>query len=367
MILSRRPLRSANASLEAAACLLCQWRSFSSSYQRLAEKPIPSTPPKAPSPASVPPTLDAAPPKAPTPPPSPLEDAPRAYGKNVDEFTPKPLNRPIGLPKPPQAGENSGKDTRTIKQRRDDFVDYDKHLARRKQLTHKVATPYFREWSNMRFSKGKSFLAPPGLFKAEKALYFPNLQGQTLLKDKKVRDTTPLFEDKVSIVSIFNTQWAENQANTFASEKSNAELHRAVKASGGVAQMVQINVEENWMKAMIVKLFMYNLRNQRPAEDWGRYFLVRRGLTEEIRDAMGLLNSKVGYTYLLDGECRIRWAGSGPAEGGEKDGLVKSARRLIEESKTKRKGKVSAQRPPTIEAEKPALNPKAEAWARTIM
>jgi mitochondrial ATPase complex subunit ATP10 len=213
----------------------------------------------------------------------------------------------------------------------------------------------------MRFSKGKSFLAPPRIFKAERALYFPNLQGQTLVKDKQIRDTTPLFEDKVSIVSIFNTQWAENQANTFVSEKNNPELLEVVKGSGGVAQMVQINHEQNWMKAMIVKFFMYSLRKQRAAENWGRYFLVRTGLTEEMRDAMGLLNSKVGYTYLLDGECKIRWAGSGPAEGEEKEGLVKSVRRLIEDAKTKRKEKVTLPPKPAIEAATSVPNQKVVA------
>jgi len=184
--------------------------------------------------------------------------------------------------------------------------------------------------------KGKSFLAPPGLFKGERALYFPNFYGQTLLKDKILRDTTPLLEDKVSVVSVFSSQWAENQAATFASQKDNPELHEVVKNSGGLAQMVQINVEENALKAMIVRLFMSSLRKKLGPDNWSRYFLVRKGISDEIRDAVGLLNSKVGYTYLLDGECRIRWAGSGPCEGDEKEGLVKGTRRLIAELKTQR-------------------------------
>ena len=184
--------------------------------------------------------------------------------------------------------------------------------------------------------KGKSFLAPPGLFKGERALYFPNFYGQTLLKDKILRDTTPLLEDKVSVVSVFSSQWAENQAATFASQKNNPELHEVVKNSGGLAQLVQINVEDNALKAMIVRLFMSSLRKKLGPDNWGRYFLVRKGISDEIRDAVGLLNSKVGYTYLLDGECRIRWAGSGPCEGDEKEGLVKGTRRLIAELKTQR-------------------------------
>jgi ATPase complex subunit ATP10 len=79
------------------------------------------------------------------------------------------------------------------------------------------------------------------------------------------------------------------------------------------------------------------LRKRLGVDNWGRYFLVRKGISDQIRDAVGLLNSKVGYTYLLDGECRIRWAGSGPCEGDEKEGLVRGTRRLIEEAKRKEK------------------------------
>lgn len=194
----------------------------------------------------------------------------------------------------------------------------------------------------MRHHKGKSFLAPPRLFRADKAMYFPNLYGQTLLKDTNSRNTTPLLEGKVSVVSVFSSAWAERQAESFTSEKNNAELHQIIRESGGKAQLVQINVEDNALKAGIIKLFMPSLRARLGEGDWGRYFLVRKGLTTEIRDAIGLLNSKVGYTYLLDGDVRIRWAGSGISEGTEKDGLVRGLKRLIEETR-ERPGKMNTE------------------------
>lgn len=94
---TRRPL---------AACVYCQWRrSFTASMDPKGEVKG-----------------------------APIE-APRSYGKRVEGvFVPKPLPRPIGMPLPPRAGENTGIDRRTMKQRKEDFVDYDKHIKRRQEL-----------------------------------------------------------------------------------------------------------------------------------------------------------------------------------------------------------------------------------------
>jgi ATPase complex subunit ATP10 len=188
----------------------------------------------------------------------------------------------------------------------------------------------------MRHHKGKSFLAPPRLFKGDKALYFPNLQGQTLVKGTDLRDTTAVLEGKVSVVNVFSSAWAEGQVASFTGEQKHPELHQVLNYNADVAQMVNINVEENAMKAALINLCMPSLRRRIAEEDWGRYFIVRRGLTHEIREMIGLLNSKVGYIYLVDEQCRIRWAASGIPEGDEKVGLIKGLRRLVEDAKTKK-------------------------------
>ncbi|KAI1367367.1 ATP10 protein-domain-containing protein [Xylaria arbuscula] len=323
-LLARRP---------ALLCRFCQSRGFSTTYRRLAG-PTPESPDK--------PAVDAAAQKATTslPPkfiaPSPLADAPRSYGKRVEGFTPTPLSRPIGLPYPPEAGQNTGIDSRTLKQRRDDFVNYDKHLERRQQRKAKMARPYFRDWGNLQFHKGKTFIAPPRLFKGDLSLFFPNLYGRTLSKtDKGPRDTTPVLQGRISVVSVFSSMWAENQCNTFVSKESNPAVEQIIAESGGMAQHVRVNIEEDALKAFLVKMWMGSLRRKVGGEqNYGRYFLVQKGVSDEIREAVGLLNSKVGYTYLLDPECRIRWAGSGPSEDHEREGLVKGLGRLLAEAAT---------------------------------
>lgn len=163
------------------------------------------------------------------------------------------------------------------------------------------------------------------------SLFFPNLFGRTLLKtDKEPHDTTPLLRGKASVVTVFSSQWAEGQVNTFTSKTANPALHE-VLAQEGLSQMVSLHMEENTARAWLVKMFMGSLRRKLPEKDWNKYFLVRGGVTDHIRECVGLLNSKVGYTYLVDQHCRIRWAGSGPSEASERDGLAKGLRRLAKE------------------------------------
>jgi ATPase complex subunit ATP10 len=199
---------------------------------------------------------------------------------------------------------------------------------------HKISRPYFRDWRNLQFHEGKTFLSPPRPFRADLSLYFPNLHGRTLAKSgpsAKAADTTPLLEGRASVVSIFSSLWAENQAKTFTSPEQNPALHEVLQASGGRAQLVQVNVEEDILKAWLIRLFMGSLRRRVGKENWDKYFLVRRGITDEIREAIGVLNSRVGYTYLVDHQCRIRWAGSGNAEPEEREGLVKGVQRILSE------------------------------------
>ncbi|KXJ95797.1 ATP10 protein-domain-containing protein [Microdochium bolleyi] len=353
-------------SSRSAVCLGCQWRTFMTSTRLLAEpatKPAAAAASKGSSTTTNAndATTKASRPPLQTPPAagatatqlqrqrvipaSPLEDAPRAYGKRVDKFEPKPLPRPIGMPFPPLPGENTGIDNRTLKQRRDDFVDYDKHLQRREELKSKMARPYFRDWGNLQFSKGKTFIAPPRPFRGEVSLYFPNLYGETLLKaDRKPRDTTYTLAGNVSIVSVFSGVWAETQAKSFTGTKENPMLAKVLEenkhittAGGGAgAQVVNINIEEDTFKYWLIRLFMGGLRSKISEADWDKYFVVRRGISEEIKESIGLLNSKVGYVYLVDGNCRIRWAGSADAEDHEREGLAKSVQRLLDEAKSKK-------------------------------
>jgi mitochondrial ATPase complex subunit ATP10 len=165
------------------------------------------------------------------------------------------------------------------------------------------------------------------------------LHGVTLSSPRKRLDTTPVIINRVSIITIWSSLWGENQAATFVGKKVNPALHDILAGEGkDIAQIVRVNVETNWLKALLIRLFMWSLRRKMGKEEWGRYFLVRKGLNDEVRGAIAAVNGSVGYVYLADWDGRIRWAGCGNAAEGEVEGLNVGVRKLVEQWKTRRKG-----------------------------
>lgn len=136
------------------------------------------------------------------------------------------------------------------------------------------------------------------------------------------------------MVSIFSTGWAENQTRSFVCKDANPALHDLLEEHKGRAQLVRVNVEDkSWLRWWILRMIAPLARKNIYEENWGKYFMVRKGISEEIRESIGYLNSKVGYVYLVDGDCKIRWAGSGPARPGEVESLAKGMTKLMDEMK----------------------------------
>lgn len=142
------------------------------------------------------------------------------------------------------------------------------------------------------------------------------------------------------------------------SKESNPALHEAIAAAGGLGQLVHVNYEDNAGKAWLVRMFRGSLRKKFAEADWDKYFLVQRGITDDIRESVGLLNSKVGYVYLIDQHCRIRWAGSGPSHPEECVSLARGLTRLVAEINKEAKLPAAARERPTgkqhLEKQKPS-------------
>ena len=119
--------------LQTSRCLSCQFRTTTTLSHLRAFPSLRTYATK-----NTPKPKDAAPiPGAPVRRPVQFESNPtlkRTVQPGDEEFIPPTLDRPIGTAAPPEAGENTGVDHRSIRQRRDEFVDYDRHIKRRKEL-----------------------------------------------------------------------------------------------------------------------------------------------------------------------------------------------------------------------------------------
>ena len=274
---------------------------------------------------------------------SAISKLPIPKGEKGENFIPSVLARPLGLTFPPTPGQNRPYDVRSWRERQADFTDKEKALERRRIYLRSFLRPYFQEWRRVDHWKGKTFVSNDRLFRRDKALYFPNIWGQTLgYTDDGANagsDTTSVFLGKITVVGIQSGHWAEEQVNTFVGKQENPQLEQIISENGDLVHRADINIQGDWIRMLLVKLFRNRLRRTIPEDRWSRYFLVklprdvRKGLTEDVRDAMGLLNSQVGYVYLLDSDCRIRWAGSGHAWKGEVPGLNGAIKRLVQEER----------------------------------
>lgn len=137
------------------------------------------------------------------------------------------------------------------------------------------------------------------------------------------------------MVAVWSSLWGENQVKTFIGREGNVGLEGLLEKKKGLVQKVELHIEENVLKAWLVSLFQGRLRAQRKMEDWGKYFIVRKGITESIRETIGILNGRVGYVYLVDEDCKIRWAASANAEEGEQETMMRGLRKLADDAATR--------------------------------
>lgn len=273
---------------------------------------------------------------------SAISRIPIPKGVKGENFTPSVLSHPLGLSYPPRPGQNSPIDRRSLSEKKKDFSSYDKVLEKRQIYLRSFLRPYFQEWKRFEHHKGKSFVANERLFRADKAQYFPNIWGETLAEEGDGpdggRDTTNVLMGKISVVAVKSNQWAAEQVDSFIGKEKNPELQTILDGNSRLAQRVDLNIQGDWARLQFVRLFKSGLRKDIPKERWNKYFIlklprdVRKGLTDDVRDAMGLLNSQVGYVYLLDQQCKIRWAGSAHAWDGEVASLNTGIKKLLQEA-----------------------------------
>lgn len=107
-------------------------------------------------------------------------------------------------------------------------------------------------------------------------------------------------------------------------------------ASHPLYQYVQVNLQENLLKAFLVNLFIKSLRRVTPEELHPTYLVSSQNM-EYVREALGMTNSRVGYVFLIDEGLKIRWGGCADATEAETRSLESCTGVLLKRLERKKK------------------------------
>ncbi|KAG2183928.1 hypothetical protein INT44_008939 [Umbelopsis vinacea] len=251
-------------------------------------------------------TLASASSSTPTPKdePKPTEDAPKRQPPSV-----------LGVKERPIPDRNSWVGRQ--KQKLQDLTDYDKafasHVEERRYLVAEATKSYFADAHEMREHNGKLFEASHKLIRAEKALYMPDFEGQNFKKEKI--HTSDLLHGKITLMSFVLAQYAEQHVNTFINPFLTAFKDRKD------IQLVELNVQENLLKQYLMKALMGTIKKNTPLERQDNYLLLFKDISR-LRRYLAMSNQYIGYVFLVDENCKVRWTAHGIATPQEIQNLI---------------------------------------------
>jgi len=75
-------------------------------------------------------------------------------------------------------------------------------------------------------------------------------------------------------------------------------------------------------------MFVRALKREVPQSLHNTYILASQNM-EMVREPLGMENKHVGYVYLVDSSCKIRWAACGKAAPGEAESLERCTAVLL--------------------------------------
>ncbi|KAJ7350531.1 ATP10 protein-domain-containing protein [Mycena albidolilacea] len=250
----------------------------------------------------------------------------------------KVLDRPLGVRERPTLV----KPTR-MQRFKDIWLNEPTILEERKHLIKQLNKGYYTDVAKLirPGHMGKTWIAPEVLIREDKSLYLPNIKGKDLEK-KEQKHTTLMCYGKITLLAIESTELSVLQTKSFISS-----VHPRFE-SNPLYQRMHINIQENMLKALVVNLFLHNLRANVPKELYGNCLLSTQNM-EYLREPMGCVNKMVGYIYLIDENLKIRWAAGGDATAVELKALESCLTVLLkrlEEKKKKEKQPPPVQSPP---------------------
>ncbi|PVV02920.1 hypothetical protein BB560_002621 [Smittium megazygosporum] len=178
----------------------------------------------------------------------------------------------------------------------------------------------FKENLHLKKFGPKLFEATAELIPEKRALYMPRLQCKSLLGNQQ--EISLFLKGKISLVVFEFAKFAEPHA------KSYIEPFESIFKENPKVNLVQLNIEENMLKAFILKTFLGYIRATIPKYRQNSYF-THFGSINTIKQQLGIANKFLGYCFLVDKNTKIRWYANGLATKQEQETLIKLTHSLL--------------------------------------
>ncbi|ODQ81104.1 hypothetical protein BABINDRAFT_160510 [Babjeviella inositovora NRRL Y-12698] len=266
--------------------------------------------------------------------------------RNFKDIQPKPfvmetLSKPFGIPQPLNLtdyyqNQNSKHKVQNFQSFKYEFFDKSRKEEKRVELAKTYSESGFYEMGIFRQTKGRIFGPPPGLFRGDKALYFPSVRGENLLGQQV--DLQALWAGKINVMRVFTPRIADESSAAWLKADGLDYLNKdyeAFQARFPHSQILDLNLAENGIKGLFTRFARGSLRALTNSKRHGLYVMSTRdqfnvdlGL---MKEATKLRNLYAGYLYVIDWEGKIRWACSGDVNEAEQAVLFKNLRLLEKE------------------------------------
>ncbi|KAG0033475.1 Mitochondrial ATPase complex subunit atp10 [Podila clonocystis] len=210
-----------------------------------------------------------------------------------------------------------------VKSKMHDWTNERRNLEKRKELLDDFQSGYFSEFSEINRTGAKLWKATPSMVNADKALYMPNIVG-TSLKSSEPIELVDVLRGKISLLAISGTRFGEEQIETYMKPFLNN-----WPAGSSKVQLVELNIQENPLKAGLVRMMVPFVKKTIPEERHANYILHYKSI-KHLKEPLSMQNSYLGYVFLVDSNCKIRWGAHGPATEAEVRTLLDSVQRLSE-------------------------------------
>ncbi|KAJ2399457.1 Mitochondrial ATPase complex subunit atp10 [Coemansia sp. RSA 2559] len=205
-----------------------------------------------------------------------------------------------------------------------DVLSPEKNLESRSRIIGEIGESYFQNILDLRKNGAKLFMAPNQLIPANKAKFLPNLEGKTLTG--KSVDVSALCKGKTTLLTIEFVKFAEKHTMSYIS------VFEKAFADSTKAQVIQVNIEENWAKAAVLRMCFPLIRRSIPKHRHDSY-VVHYGSVDSLKKMLGIANPLIGYAFLVDKHTRVRWYANGEAVNDESAIMSALTKELLRKTK----------------------------------